>query len=1009
MKKFRKRLAACALALAALCCLSAPQRAYGEGEPQTIEIKTVDDLIALSENSVLDTYTVGKVFELTADIDLSGAMFEPIASFGGTFHGNGHVISGFYWNEEGSNIGLFRFVEQGALIEDLKVRVSLKPDGSAARVGGIAGTNRGRISGCSVSGRVEGRENTGAVAGCNEASGLIENCMSTAKVSGFKATGGIVGLNEGIVESCTNRGEVNTSDRTERSAETLTEASPLDGKILDAEKVYHTGGIAGKSTGTIRTSSNEGVVGYLHAGYNTGGIVGLQSGYITGCANRATVLGRKDTGGIAGQFEPYVMLRYEEDTIQKVQNQTDALLDQLGQLSDTLRDAGDETITDMDAVRSGVKDIRSGLQSNKKNYYDNTKNFTSDLDRELDRLENNMDEFELKVYDHYTEGDVNSLKADRARLNQLREQLKESLKTDPEQAKGILEEMSQLLQKIDDTTMGLPKSVENDVDDTTGNINDYADNLGVNIQGIRKLINDNKDKLYTDLEATDHDMTGRMDTVSSGLDRLFEALKDTSHETKDQMEAIRKQVRLISDTMDGSVDELKSRDDELINDVSDEQAKEPGSGLISGCENLGFIRSDSNTGGIVGIIGVELEIDPENDVEVDGEESLKIDRTARASVRGCTNREQVVSTNHYAGGIAGRADAGALTDNCNLADVEAEEGNYVGGIAGSSMGAVRENAVFCRISGKDYVGGVVGKGETVTGNRVIVSLATEERGEYRGAVAGDADGEISGNLFVPHNLAAVDGVTYLSQAEPLTYEEMISREGTPQEFEQLEVIYLVDGKEAARVPVSYGQPVPEEKIPKIPEKEGFYGFWEEKGQDCVRTGLKVNAEYRLWVTTISGSLRRGELPVLLAEGEFYPDTLLHVTEVDGQETARLPGAGRKATAYRYAFEAPEGTDFTRQKGKEIVFRILKPDEKRGSWEVTAVGADGRAVSLPVREDGSYLLCSLVPAYGGQSAEWTLLIQKKAANGYLLILAAVIAAGVLGAVFAVKTKRKSGNS
>lgn len=87
MKKFRKRLAACALALAALCCLSAPQRAYGEGEPQTIEIKTVDDLIALSENSVLDTYTVGKVFELTADIDLSGAMFEPIASFGEPFTG----------------------------------------------------------------------------------------------------------------------------------------------------------------------------------------------------------------------------------------------------------------------------------------------------------------------------------------------------------------------------------------------------------------------------------------------------------------------------------------------------------------------------------------------------------------------------------------------------------------------------------------------------------------------------------------------------------------------------------------------------------------------------------------------------------------------------------------------------------------------------------------------------------------------------------------------------------
>ena len=47
-------------------------------------------------------------------------------------------------------------------------------------------------------------------------------------------------------------------------------------------------------------------------GYNVGGIVGRQSGYLDGCRNTGTVRGRKDVGGIAGQLEPQVTLRYDE-------------------------------------------------------------------------------------------------------------------------------------------------------------------------------------------------------------------------------------------------------------------------------------------------------------------------------------------------------------------------------------------------------------------------------------------------------------------------------------------------------------------------------------------------------------------------------------------------------------------------------------------------------------------------------------------------------------------------
>lgn len=243
------------------------------GAEDVIVIDSAAALVKLSEDCVFDSYSEGKVFELTADIDLAGSGFKPIASFGGILRGNGHTISGLYLDQVGGDVGLFRFVEPSGVIENLIVHGNIRPEGSRKHVGGIAGTNRGRIDGCTFAGKVEAKENTGGIAGYNEAGGLIENCTNQAVISGLNATGGIVGLNEGIVEGCLNSGEVNTSEQSgEEEENTGTSGITLDGTILDAEKVYHTGGIAGNSTGTIRTSRNEAKVGYLHSGYNTGGI-----------------------------------------------------------------------------------------------------------------------------------------------------------------------------------------------------------------------------------------------------------------------------------------------------------------------------------------------------------------------------------------------------------------------------------------------------------------------------------------------------------------------------------------------------------------------------------------------------------------------------------------------------------------------------------------------------------------------------------------------------------------
>ncbi len=72
----------------------------------------------------------------------------------------------------------------------------------------------------------------------------------------------------------------------------------------------------------LQSCKNTGPVGYEHVGYNVGGIAGRQSGYLNGCTNQGVILGRKDVGGIAGQLEPEIFLRYGEDLLKSALERT---------------------------------------------------------------------------------------------------------------------------------------------------------------------------------------------------------------------------------------------------------------------------------------------------------------------------------------------------------------------------------------------------------------------------------------------------------------------------------------------------------------------------------------------------------------------------------------------------------------------------------------------------------------------------------------------------------------
>ncbi|MHB8370295.1 MAG: two-partner secretion domain-containing protein [Leptospirales bacterium] len=180
--------------------------------------------------------------------------------FTGTFNGGGNVLSNLTINDSSNaHVGLFGSVGSGGTVENLTLANAniLSTSTGTVFAGGIAGANSGTISGVSVTGTVEGSDNTGSmtggVAGYNN--GTLTNGWSGATVAGSGGVGyagGVTGWNDtgGTVEDSYFTG------------------------ILGGASLM--GGIAGKNAGTVTTTYTASVEGYN--GMSNGALVGNNTG-----------------------------------------------------------------------------------------------------------------------------------------------------------------------------------------------------------------------------------------------------------------------------------------------------------------------------------------------------------------------------------------------------------------------------------------------------------------------------------------------------------------------------------------------------------------------------------------------------------------------------------------------------------------------------------------------------------------------------------------------------------
>ena len=320
-----------ALALSALLLLSLLPitNALADGDG-AIHIKTEEELRSFARSCTLDSWSRGKKVVLDNDLVLESADALPIPTFGGTFDGGGHTISGLAIDDSISPAGLFGVVQKSGVVKNLHIEGTVAPSGDSQNLGGIAGENHGTIESCTFNGSVSGKRNIGGIAGQNAATGVIRSCEAAGAVFGQNMTGGLVGCNLGAVVSSKNRAYVNvessdpTIDLDDLSLEFSLDLSKLS--QLDTVSVStDTGGVAGYSSGAISECVNEAAVGYQHIGYNVGGIAGRSSGQIRSCTNQGAVCGRKDVGGIAGQMEPYVRTEVSSGQFARLQSQLSEL------------------------------------------------------------------------------------------------------------------------------------------------------------------------------------------------------------------------------------------------------------------------------------------------------------------------------------------------------------------------------------------------------------------------------------------------------------------------------------------------------------------------------------------------------------------------------------------------------------------------------------------------------------------------------------------------------------
>lgn len=748
-----------AFLLAVMLVLQMPVMVAAEiSADQIIYINNADDLLEFVDNCSFDIWSQGKTVMLENDISLEDMEVLPVPTFGGTFDGQGHTISGLTIETGLSRTGFFSVVQEGAVVRNLNVAGTWLEESNDC-VGGIAGVNYGVIEDCTFSGIIKGSANVGGIAGENGMTGKIRDCAADGSIAGKSRTGGIVGNNLGLVSSSESRCGVNVESvdpgvNLEKMDIELNEDLLTIGNLDIINIATDTGGIAGYSSGMIMNCVNMGTVGYPQIGYNVGGIAGRNSGYLTACDNHGEIFGRKDVGGITGQAEPFIELTVSEELFQDFHDELDVLskmvdeavseaqtssrqvsetLNNMGKsidsaadtaktLTDSLQDFAKDTVDEINRGADIVSDVVSMLEDS---LYFTDKIFESVTDG-LEELEDAMDNF----------SDASDLGADavaqvKKTVNDV-VQAGENVKNMADQVRSSIAALKESVLQMDWTAAG--ESLEMFRASVFG-LGNAVTALGAEMSDLQDVLS-----VLQKLEPAAREQSGGFSDLSDAMDWFADASDDMTDLFSDLYDII----EYLDDTEPlkiSSDDDMKDQTDQLY-----EQMKEAG----DYAEYLESQVSDLTDDLADRIRGINSQLtktfdtltdtlyQADDDTELFSDTSQEdIDRVMDGKIRGCDNYG-AVSGSTGVGGVAGTMsieyeldpeddlfsehsllrrreyELKAILQNCINEGAVTARGDCVGSICGDMrLGLIIGCEGYGDIESEngDYVGGIVGRAQ----------------------------------------------------------------------------------------------------------------------------------------------------------------------------------------------------------------------------------------------------------------------------------------------------------
>ena len=406
----------------------------------------------------------------------------------------------------------------------------------------------------------------------------------------------------------------------------------------------------------------------------------------------------------------------------------------------------------------------------------------------------------------------------------------------------------------------LTDQAANDAQDGAGDVSDRLDDMN---DYLKDALSDPQDPLAaitgfgSRLNDLNNSASGSVDTVADDLRDINSKFNEVSNTVLAAISAAGDPASVISDGSQGNIDKITL-------------------GKTSACTNSGTVSGDVNTGGIAGSIAIEYELDPEDDVSANLDGEYRRQYEYRAVVQQCANTGAVSAKRSNTGGIAGRMDLGLIISCESYGSVESDSGSCVGGIAGLTAATVRSSYAKCTLSGKKYVGGIVGSGvaersdgsaSTVTGCWSLVDITGCQ--QYEGAVSGADTGTFTDNYFVSDTLAGINRQSFAGRAEPVSFDTLAAAEGMPSGMTTFTLSFVSDGKVLTSRTFSYGASFDSSVYPPLPEKDGIYAHWDRTDLHGLHLDTVVTAVYDALLPTLSSEQTREDgRPVILAGGDF---------------------------------------------------------------------------------------------------------------------------------------------